>query len=199
MKANSKYESALQPLLFLPSFTIAEAETAGVPRRMIAYFVEKGDLERIGRGIYRSTSYSWGGDLRYEELVIATTSVRSGVICLISALAYYDLTDEIAREHWIAIPNSQWAGKTLPHVRIVRMRNITLGLRKIRIGGREIAIFDRERCVIDAFRYLSIEIALKALKAYLYETSARPDVQKIAQYAKTLRVNIDPYLIALTT
>lgn len=77
------------------------------------------------------------------------------------------------------------------------MRNVELGRQEIQIGGSRVAIFDRERCVIDAFRYLSQEIAIKALKAYLFESSEKPDLHKLSNYSRLLRVNIEHYLIAL--
>jgi len=60
-------------------------------------------------------------------------------------------------------------------------------------------IFDRERSIIDAFRYLDKEIALKALQAYLKTTKEnKPDFKKLRKYAKTLRVDLTPYIMAFT-
>jgi hypothetical protein len=71
---------------------------------------------------------------------------------------------------------------------------------EIQIGTYWLKIFDKERTVIDSFRYLSKEVALKALQAYLRHTgSAKPNLNKLTKYAKTLRVNIHPFIMALTT
>jgi len=199
MRVRSKYQPLLAPLLLRPSFTAAEAAEAGIPHRILAYLTQEGDLERLGRGVYRACSYEWKEDVMLEELAVAASSVPNAIICLISALKYYELTEEIVRHHWIAVPNAQWASSPLPHMRVVRMRNMVLGRREIRIGPCEVAIFDRERCVVDAFRYLSREIAIKALKAYLFDGPEKPDLHKLAKYAKALRVNLDPYIVSLTT
>jgi predicted transcriptional regulator of viral defense system len=199
MRVKSKYQSHLTFLLQRSSFTAAEAAKVGVPRRMLSYLVAQGDLERLGRGVYRSTSFEWEADATLEEVAIAAATVPNAVICLVSALKYYELTEEIVRQHWIAIPNKQWARTPLPYMRVVRMRNISLGRREIRIGDCKVAIFDRERCIVDAFRYLSREIAIKALKAYLLNADYKPDVRRLVEYAKKLRVNLDTYLISLTT
>jgi hypothetical protein len=75
---------------------------------------------------------------------------------------------------------------------------MTLGLTTARIGSLTASIFDRERTVIDAFRFLSSEIAIKALQAYLRRSEKHsPDLGKLRHYAKLLRVNIGPYLMAL--
>ncbi len=63
-----------------------------------------------------------------------------------------------------------------------------------------IPIFDRERTIVDAFRLLSREIAIKALKIALTKGGKnRIDLIKLQEYAKKLRCNIAPYLISLTT
>lgn len=79
---------------------------------------------------------------------------RQGIVCLASALALYELTDEMPREHWLAVPNSTTAPKR-DHSRIVRMRDIETGKTLYPIGRETVVIFDRERTIIDAFRYLS--------------------------------------------
>ena len=199
MRVRSKYQKLLVPFLERPSFTAAEAAKAGIPHRTLAYLTQKGELQRLGYGVYCSTSYEWDEDVTLEELTIAASSVPNAVICLVSALKYYELTEEIVRHHWIAVPHAQWGSRPVPHMRVVRMRNVELGRRQIRIGPCKVAIFDRERCVVDAFRYLSREIAIKALKAYLFDSSEKPDLHKLAKYAKALRVDLDPYLISFTT
>ena len=80
------------------------------------------------------------------------------------------------------------------------MRNMTLGLTTVKIGKYTVKIFDRERTVIDAFRYLNHEIAIKALQAYLQSSPLqKADLTKLSSYAKKLRININSYIMALTT
>ncbi|MGD2169891.1 MAG: type IV toxin-antitoxin system AbiEi family antitoxin domain-containing protein [Chlamydiota bacterium] len=198
MKKKSKYYQPLRKLLKKPQFSAKQAEEIGVPRHILAYLCKKGILERISRGVYRSRSYEPKVDIAWEQLAINSSTIPQGVICLISALAYYDLTDEIPRENWIAVPHQLRAPKR-KGVRIIRMRNIELGKREIMMGEYKVKIFDKERCIIDAFRYLSLEIAIKALKAYLFDSKQHPSLTKLSKYAKILRVNIQPYIITLTT
>ena len=80
------------------------------------------------------------------------------------------------------------------------MRNMALGQTKVKIGKYLVKIFDRERTVIDAFRYLSHEVAIKALQQYLrMSRDPKPDMQKLSKYATLLKVSIAPYVMALTT
>jgi len=195
----SKYQDLLNALLKKPIFKASDARSKGIPPRMLAHFCKKGVIERISRGLYRVTEASSGLDVDFEELVLTISSIPRGVICLISALCCYNLTDQIMREYWIAVPNTDKSPKR-PHTRIVRMRNMKLGLTTIKIGKYKVKIFDRERTIVDAFRYLNDEIAIKALQAYLKPSSQQKvDLPKLSRYAKALRINIKSYIMALTT
>jgi hypothetical protein len=79
------------------------------------------------------------------------------------------------------------------------MRNIELGCSEIKMGEFTVRIFDRERCIVDAFRYLDRETAIKALKNYLFSDDYKPQLRKLSEYAKILRVDLKPYILALTT
>lgn len=193
-----KYKKQLEPLLKRPFFTIADAKQKGVPRYVLAYLTKKGVLERLELGIYRSSEYDPIVNFEWENLALRAASTPEGVICLISALSFYGLTDQIMREAWIAIPQRLRAPKK-PLTRIVRMRNMKLGRVEIKIGEFTVRIFDRERCVVDAFRCLSKEIALKALQNYLKGKNYKPQVKKLAKYAKFLRVDLTPYILSYTT
>ncbi len=193
-----KSQSKILPLLCLPFFTIEDALKEGVSRQTLANLTKKGVLQRLAPGLYCSIQYEPKVDFEWERLALMAASLPEGIICLISALCYYGLTDQIMREVWIAIPHRLKAPKR-PGVRIVRMRNIELGKLEIKMGEFTVRIFDRERCIIDAFRYLDRETAIKALKNYLSSDDYKPQLKKLSEYAKTLRVDLKPYILALTT
>lgn len=194
----SKYQAAFQALSKRPVFSSAAGRKAGIPPRMLAYFYSKGQIERVSRGIYKIKDVDFDRDFEWEDLALTTLSIPHGVICLISALCYYDLTDEIMREFWIAVPHST-TSPVRKNARIVRMRNISLGQTTIKIGHQKLKIFDRERTIVDAFRYLDTETSLKALQSYLQTNKdKKPDIGKLQKYAKKLRVNLTPYIEAFT-
>lgn len=194
----SKYLKQLELFHQVPFFTAKEAEKQDIPRYALAYLVKKGALEKVYPGAYRFPEYESEVEFQWENLALVATSIPEGVICLISALCYYDLTDQMMREIWIAIPHKSYPPKR-PNTRIVRMRNIELGKIRISLGEHTVQIFDRERCVVDAFRYLSKEIAIKAIQKYFQSTNLKPDPKKLGAYAKALRVNIIPYILSYTT
>jgi predicted transcriptional regulator of viral defense system len=195
----AKYDTQIQIFAETPIFTAAEAKTAGIPSRMLAHFCKKGLIERVARGVYKGSQAKIEIDFQWEDLALIAMGIPNGVICLISALCYYGLTDQIMRQFWIAIPHASKSPQR-PKTRIIRMRNIELGQTEIQLGTARLKIFDKERTVVDSFRYLSKEIAIKALQVYLRQTgSAKPDLNKLLKYAKTLRVDIHPFIMALTT
>lgn len=189
---------ALEPLLALPMFTLADAAKQGVSRQSIVYYTKKGLLERLHPGVYHSSTYELQVDFEWEGLAQGIATIPGGVICLISALCYHRLTDQVMRECWIAVPHQQRAPKRA-NTRIVRMRNMELGLTEVQLGEFKVRIFDRERSIVDAFRYLDEEIAIKSLKRYLQGGQYKPNLKKLQSYAKTLRVKLTPFILAYTT
>jgi len=188
----------IKKLIKKPFFTIKEAEKQGISRRMLSYYVAKGEMERIARGIYCSSHYSADEkNLKWEELAVAVNNIRGGVICLVSALVYYDLTDEIMKEFWIAVDNNHSKAK-FPLCRIIRMRNRVLGVNTIKMAGLKVKIFDRERTIIDSFRLLDFETAMKALKKYLQDRKEKPNINKLNKYIRELRASkVQEYITAL--
>lgn len=192
----SKYSAALKELSKKAVFSSADGRKAGIPSRMLAYFCTKGQIERVSKGMYKTSTLDFGSEFEWEELAVTALSIPNGVICLISALCYYGLTDEIMREFWIAVPHTT-TSPSRENTRIVRMRNTSFGQTTVKIGSRKIKIFDRERTVVDSFRYLDKETALKALQAYLkVDRERKPNIDKLLKYTKKLRVDLTPYISA---
>ena len=176
-----------------------EAKKAGVSPSLINYYIKKGDIERISHGVYKSSLLELDVDFQWEDLVTTAKSVPKGVVCLVSALAIYDLTDELPRQHWIAVPHKTTSPKRL-QTKFIRFRDMKMGKTKLKIGKGEIQIFNRERTIVDSFRLLSTEVSIKALKAGLKESGANKiSIKKLQQYARKQHINITPYILAITT
>jgi predicted transcriptional regulator of viral defense system len=189
----------IQALLKKPSFTASEARVFGISSSLLAYYVRNGYIERLSRGVYRGLELERKEvPFEWEDLIATAVSIPNGRICLISALALYELTEEIPRQFWIAIPHKQFAPKR-PGVKIVRMRDIKTGSSRLKLGAFPVEIFDRERTIVDSFRFLSPETAIKALKQYLSGKHGKPDLLKLREYSRKLRIPIENYVQAFTT
>ncbi|MEI8348239.1 MAG: type IV toxin-antitoxin system AbiEi family antitoxin domain-containing protein [Pseudomonadota bacterium] len=189
----------LRGLLKRPLFRSSEAKKLGISSGLLSYYTQKGLIERVDRGVYRGKESVLNVDFKWEDLVLAAKSIPDGVVCLISALALYELTEEIPRAHWIAVANTTRAPKR-KGVKIVRMRNIHLGQTEAKVGNEKIKIFNQERTIVDVFRYLGKETAIKVLRAALTKKAEEKiDLKRLQDYAKKLRVRIDTYILAVTT
>jgi len=197
MRSNSI--SLIKSLLKRPSFTTADAFDRGVSSSLLSYYAHKGYIEKISRGVYRGLESKRNEvPFEWEDLIATVQSIRDGRACLISALAVYDLTDEVPRQFWIAVPHKMFAPKR-PKTRIVRMRDMGTGAELLKLGSVKIRVFNKERTIVDAFRFLSPEIAIKALKRYLSGKRGKPNLVKLRKYSIKLNMPIHTYVEALTT
>lgn len=188
----------IKDLLKRPYFTSKEARERGMDAANLAYYIKREDITRLGHGIYRGSQVELTEDFRWEEIIETTQVVKNGVICMITALIVYEITEEMPHQVWIAVPNATRHRTTSHLIRVVRMRNMELGRTAMQIGKLKINIFDRERTIVDAFRYLSMETALKALKMALTKKGAEKlNLTKLSDYARKLHVDITPYLLAM--
>ncbi len=182
----------IEQLRHKPFFTTAEAHNLGVSTRMLSYWVSKGKIERLQRGVYRFIEGTSTLDPRWVDLYRAAIA-NSGVVCLLSALDIYGLTDEFVDEHWIAIEN-QRGQLHQPGVRFVRVRDVQFEQKKKSIDAFSLPIFSVERTLVDSFRLLDKETALKALKGYCQGQAGTPNYSKLHLCAKRLHMDIQPYL-----
>jgi predicted transcriptional regulator of viral defense system len=170
-----------------------------VEASVLSYYAKTGELKRIRHGVYQAANYQNPEAFRWIDLIEAVRSINNGVVCLISALAVYELTEEIPRQHWIGIRHGTSA-RSNRQIKIIRFRDLDLGKTEIELEGTHIPIFDRERTIIDAFRLLSRETAIKALKSALAQRGKnRINLIKLETYAKKLQIDIEPYLLSITT
>jgi predicted transcriptional regulator of viral defense system len=126
------------------------------------------------------------------------------VICLVSALSFHDLTDEVPHEVSIAIPRSSSAPKIMEvPVRVFRFSDASyeLGIEHHNVGGIDLKVYSAERTIVDAFRFrnrIGDDVAIGALTRALRNRKVRPG--KLLELAEKLRARrvLEPYLKAIT-
>lgn len=162
---------------------------------MLSRMAKAGEIFRIERGLYTKTT-DWLTHPLKKYLPICSAKPEA-IICGISALNYYELTDEEERKIWIALPSHKRIRN--PRYRVIRPRNSNykLGIERHAFGKREVRIYGIEKTVVDAFKYLTEEAALKALKAYLKRKNK--DIAKLCEFGRKAKKPLDDILRVLMT
>ena len=145
--------------------SIHEAKAQDFSPMLLSRMVAKEELFLTERGIY-TVSLDWLTDPLQKYLPVATLYPKA-IISGISALTYYDLTDEEERKIGITIPIDQVVKN--PHYQATRAQGLaySLGVQTFRFGRRQVRIYDIEKTVVDACKYQTEEVAYKVLKGYL--------------------------------
>ncbi len=180
-----------------------ELRAAGFQTREISAMVVHGDLERVKPGLYRLTDHEFVGE--HSSLVDVCRAVPDGVICLLSALDYFELTTFNPSEVYVAIHHESKPPKiACPPIKpyFFRERFYTPGIEHIQTKSGEIRIYGREKSICDMFRYrnkLGEDLALEALKLYLRQKDASiASLMKFASLCQAKTIML-PYLKALVT
>lgn len=190
---------------FLKSNTLARAkelQAIGVAATTISRAVKEGSVTRVGRGLYQLAD----SDVDINT-VLAEVSKQApkAIICMMSALAFHGLTDQMPRKVWIAIGISAWKPSfERAKTRVVRLREpyFSGGIEKHSISGTMVPIYSIEKSLCDAFRLPKLvdrSVAIECLKSALSDKKTTP--AKIASAAKKYRAwnQLSPYLEALTS
>ncbi|HXU30107.1 MAG TPA: type IV toxin-antitoxin system AbiEi family antitoxin domain-containing protein [Thermoanaerobaculia bacterium] len=169
----------------------------GIPREYAQRLSDRGELIRIGRGLYTLPD-STGSS--HRSLAEVSKAVPLGVICLLSALRLHGLTTQNPPEVWIALPNNAWRPSAPPfrvHVNHLSGSAWTEGVEVHTIDGVPVRIYSPAKTVADCFKFrnkIGIDVAVEALRDYLrMHRSGADDLWRFARLNRVGRV-IQPYL-----
>jgi predicted transcriptional regulator of viral defense system len=173
-----------------------------IQARTLKTLVAEGTAHKVKPGLYKLTS-SGATVGAWEDFVDVCTAMPSAVICLYSALSYYDLTTFNPPHVAIALlRNMTPARMSFPPVKAFRFseRFYSPGIERVRVGAGRFRVYSPEKTICDCFRLrgsLGEDLALEALKVYVQ--SRRFDSARLDEMAAVCRVTsvIKPYLRAL--
>ena len=178
-----------------------EFRNAGITAATISRMVENGEVIRLARGLYQLPDAPLEAK---HSLAEAAKLVPKGVICLVSALAYHDLTDQLPRKVWMAIGTRDWSPKAgNPPIETVRFIDTYLSndVVTVRIEGVPVKIFGVAKTIADCFRHrrtVGQNIALEGLHEALWQRRASPaEILRHAELGGVATV-VRPYLEAMT-
>ena len=188
---------------------LREFVSAGVTATTVTRMERTGEVIRLSRGIYQLPDAPTSA---HHDIAVAAKAIPSGVICLVSALAFHELTDTIPSRIWIAIgPKDRKPSLAYPALQVVRFsdKHLRSGVEQHNIDGVDVSITAPARTIVDLFRYRQAEgrrfksspglnVALEGLREALRQRKATP--AEIARYAEQAGVwsAVRPYLEAMT-
>jgi predicted transcriptional regulator of viral defense system len=171
--------------------TMKEMKDANIHTRDIANLVKENVLNKIKPGFYRLADYKFFKDVNLSLITVCRAEPQA-VICLISALDFYEMTDFNPSEIYYAIPHSK-KSKTIinPPIKTFyfRERFYKPGIEAVETKYGEIRIYNKEKTVCDMFRYrnkLGEELAMQALKNYLGQK--KKSVATLIKFAEICQV-----------
>ena len=177
-----------------------EAEARGIHRQYLKRLEQQGLLIRSARGIYTFTNAEITAN---HTLVEAMKRVPNAVICLLSALSFYELTTQAPFEVWLAISTkTRMPKEDLLPLRIVYMSGKALesGIEDHEVEGVPVRVYSPAKTVVDCFKFrnkIGLDVALEALRECL--RSRHCTVDSIWHYANICRMQnvMRPYLDSL--
>jgi predicted transcriptional regulator of viral defense system len=178
----------------------SDAINAGIHPRTFYEMLSEGVIEKLSRGLYRLVGLPPLGN---PDLVSVSKRIPNGVICLISALSFYEITTQIPHEIYLAVSrNSQVPQIDYPPVRIFRFSNsaYTEGIELEKVDGMLIRMYSPAKTVADCFKYrnkIGLDVAVEGLKRYRETKLFNVDeMMYFAQVCRVARV-MRPYLEAV--
>lgn len=178
----------------------SDLDAIAAPRVVLTRLTAAGLLDKIGRGLYRLPSHPRS---EHESLATVATKVPQAVFCLLTALQFHELTTQLPRQLWIAMPRSSHVPRIdYPPVKMVQMTSdvYTAGIEEHQRDGVTLRVYSIAKTVADCFKHrnkIGLDVALEALKNVHAKRKASTD--DLWRYAKVCRVAnvMRPYLEAI--
>lgn len=178
-----------------------DLETEGISGRYLNRLHERGQIEKVGRGLYAPLEPETITE--HHSLAEAAKRVPNGIVCLLSALQFHQMTTQNPHEVWLAIDRKARHPKISGlMIRIVRFSGdaLTYGIEQHELEGVAVAVFNPAKTVADCFKYrnkIGLDVAIEALRDCWRQRKASVDqLMEAAEVARVSKV-MRPYLESL--
>jgi predicted transcriptional regulator of viral defense system len=183
------------------SLRMSEALRLGINRKTLYAMRDAAVLESVTRGLYRLASLE---PLAYPDLVAVAARVPQGVLCLISALSFHELTTQVPHTIDVALER----GTRKPRLDYPPTRYFWFsgpafhqGIETHELDGAAVRIYDPEKTVADCFRYrnqIGMDVVLEAMR--FWRERRRKKLDALLKYARMRHVEraMRPYLEAMS-
>jgi predicted transcriptional regulator of viral defense system len=175
----------------------SDLDAIGAPRVVLTRLTAAGLLERVARGLYRLPDAQVS---EFESMVTIATKAPQAVFCLLTALQFHELTTQLPRQVWIAMPRGSHPPRLdYPPVKMVQFTGdaYSAGIEEVERDGIKLRVYSVAKTVVDCFKHrnkVGLDVALEALKDA--RSRSKASVDDIWRFAKVCRVAnvMRPYL-----
>lgn len=173
-----------------PVFRARDARAAGLSWRDLYELRDTGEVIVLSRGVYQLAEHAGHSDV---DFVTVCQRAPHATVCLNSALAYWDFSDENPARVHLAVPRGSTRPSIVHPPTVVHVYEATtfgLGRRQLDVDDTWFWITDRERTIVDAHRMrhrVGHDVAAHALRRYL--TQPGRDLVALMDTATALRAD----------
>lgn len=183
--------------------TVADLAELGLSRpglyRALATLLDEGRIVRVRRGVYQLAEAKDASDAWVQVM----QRYPEGVLCLLSALAFHELTTQSPPVVWLALPKSAWRKpEVYPPLRIVHFSGeaFTQGVETHQRQGGVVRVYSVAKTVADGFKFrnrIGLDVAIEALREGWQQR--RFTLEELDAMARICRVQavIRPYVEGL--
>jgi predicted transcriptional regulator of viral defense system len=170
-----------------------QLESAGLTRSQLPALMRSGEVERIGRGLYRLSDAE---PTENYSLAMAAVRVPNSIVCLLTALRVHEIGTQAPADVWLAIPHKARA----PRLRELRLRIVrfsgpawTFGVQTMQFEGVPGRITSPARTIADCFRFERLvgpEVAIEALQDALRQRKVTiAELSRVAEVLPSRRLD----------
>jgi predicted transcriptional regulator of viral defense system len=179
---------------------MSDALRLGINRRTLYAMRDASIIQPLARGLFRLASLD---PLGHPDLVTVASRVPQGVLCLISALSFHELTTQVPHVIDVALERGTRKPRLdYPPTHFFWFSGPAFheGIETHKLDGAPVRIYDPEKTLADCFRYrnqIGMDVVLEALR--LWRERRRKKLDAMLKYARMRRVerSMRPYLEAM--
>ncbi|MCW5934737.1 MAG: type IV toxin-antitoxin system AbiEi family antitoxin domain-containing protein [Fimbriimonadia bacterium] len=174
-----------------------QALALGIHPRDLYKQRDLGQIVQISRGLFVLPDADVANE---HSFAIVARKVPQGVLCLLSALQFHNLTTQHPFEVWIALERTARAPKDIGiPIRFSHFsrESFSTGVETHLIDGVPVRVYSVAKTIADCFKYrnkVGLDVALEAFKEGWHQK--RFTMNELSKYAQICRVNrvMLPYL-----
>lgn len=184
-----KYDEIIKELIEKNNGIITSSEITGlgIPRYVLSKMVDKGDLERVEKGIYTLPNTF------DDELYFLQYKLSKGIFSHETALFLHNLNDRTPMRYTMTFPsgyNTKHLKNRNINIKLVKKEIYEMGVITMKsFNGNPIKVYDIDRTICDILisrNDIDIQIITQAMQMYVQ--SKKYNISRLTMYAEKLHV-----------